>query len=304
MIKELYIMLKKFSAVLLSSMIALNFSGCAQNSQDDTQDFDKLTANTIPTLQETKNFSLDEKAALRIAMEQLPLEDCEKVLSQQISEFCKSDGVAEFISLQLDRDRLTMVKGENKKPIENLIVDIKVNLLHSDDPEFEAVTASKEFFTRLNDYLRTLPYTCFLTKEVTIRASYDGIDPVNTFKGNVSYVDSIAFLEQSENELASQTIAYEFSQKNSDFILQKFGTIPKTQELYIEYYVMDDFLLDEKVKEDRSSALEEKYQKIKQLLLAKESTKQYIKENDLTSLTVSFQNSFLDDGFLTFHENL
>lgn len=296
-------MLKKYAAILLASLISLTFSCCAQSSQSGAQNFDNLTADTIPPLEEIQTLSLDEKAALRVAMEQLPLEDCEQMLSEQISEFCKSDGVAEFIELHLDQDKLSLVKDKNQKPIENLIVHIQVNLLHSEDPEFQAVIASKDFFSRLNDYLRTLPYTRFLTKEITILASYDGIDTVNSFKGNVSYVDPIAFLEQSETESASQTIFYDFSKKNESFKLQKFGAIPETQELYIEYYVTDDFLLDEKVKLDRYAALEEKYQEIKKMLL-EDCTKQYIKENDLTSLTVSFQSGFLDDGFMTFHEDL
>lgn len=297
-------MLKKCAVILLASLISLNLSCCAPSGQSGAKDFDNLTANTIPTLEETKSFSLDQKAALRVAMGQLPLEDCERVLSKQISEFCESDGVAELIELHLDQDKLSLVKGENKKPIENLIVDIKINLLHSEDPAFQAVTASKEFFSRLNHYLRTLPYTGFLTKEITISASYDGLDPVNTFKSSVSYVDPIAFSEQSESELASQTTLYYFAEKNKSFQLQKFGAIPETQELYVEYYLMDDILLDETVQTDRHRALEEKYLEIKKLLLDEKSTGQYVEENNLTSLTVSFQSSLLDDGFMTFHENL
>ena len=67
---------------------------------------------------------------------------------------------------------------------------------------------------------------------------------------------------------------------------------------------MDDILLDETVQTDRHRALEEKYLEIKKLLLDEKSTGQYVEENNLTSLTVSFQSSLLDDGFMTFHENL
>lgn len=297
-------MLKKATSLLLTTLLIFSLSACGTKELTKSQRFDTLTAETIPTLEETRTFSLADRAALRVAMEQLPLESCEKVLSKQVAEFCNSHGAAELVELHLGKDLLSMSDEGNRKPIENLLVEIKVNMLHSDDPEFQAVTASKEFFNCLNDYLRSLPYTCFLTKEITLRASYDGIDPVNTFQGSVSYVDPIAFLEQSENELSVQTIAYNFAKKNKGFQLEKFGAIPETGELYVEYYIMDDFLLDKEVKPDSPRALKEKYQEIKKLLLEEESTEQYMKDNALTSLTVSFQNSFLDDGFLTFHENL
>lgn len=297
-------MLKKATSLLLTTLLIFSLSSCGTKEPTKSQRFDTLTAETIPTLEETRTFSLADRAALRVAMEQLPLESCEKVLSKQVAEFCNSHGAAELVELHLGKDLLSMSDEGNRKPIENLLVEIKVNMLHSDDPEFQAVTASKEFFNCLNDYLRSLPYTCFLTKEITLRASYDGIDPVNTFQGSVSYVDPIAFLEQSENELSVQTIAYNFAKKNKGFQLEKFGAIPETQELYIEYYLPDDYVLSDAVQKNPEQVIEELYQEVLNCLLTEAATEEYIQKNNLTSITISFVNGCLDLGSLSFHHKL
>lgn len=297
-------MFKKLALILVASVIILNFSACTPNNNSNSQIFSDLTADTIPPLPEAKALPTDLAAELRLAMEKLPLDECEDMLSEQISTFCESDGVAEFVEVNLSKDTLSLVERKNKKPVENLQVEIKVEILPSNDPDFEAVNISREFFSRLNAFLRTIPYTAFLSKEVSILASYDGIDPLNSFKNSISYVSPIAFIEQPEEELAVQTVAYNFSKQNRDFSLLKFGTIPETGELYIEYYVTDDFLLDKKVKSDRQAALQQIYQEVKEKILDEEATEQYLRENNLTSLTVSFQNSFLEDGYMTFHEEL
>ena len=72
----------------------------------------------------------------------------------------------------------------------------------------------------------------------------------------------------------------------------------------MEYYAMDEYLLDETVKADRTAALEDKCQELQKELLADESAAQYIQENNLKTLTVSFQNSFFEDGYLTFNQKL
>lgn len=297
-------MFKKLALILVASVIILNFSACTPNNNSNSQIFSDLTADTIPPLPEAKALPTDLAAELRLAMEKLPLDECEDMLSEQISTFCESDGVAEFVEVNLSKDTLSLVERKNKKPVENLQVEIKVEILPSNDPDFEAVNISREFFSRLNAFLRTIPYTAFLSKEVSILASYDGIDPLNSFKNSISYVSPIAFIEQPEEELAVQTVAYNFSKQNRDFSLLKFGAIPETGELYIEYYVTDDFLLDKKVKSDRQAALQQIYQEVKEKILDEEATEQYLRENNLTSLTVSFQNSFLEDGYMTFHEEL
>lgn len=297
-------MFKKLALILVASVIILNFSACTPNNNSNSQIFSDLTADTIPPLPEAKALPTDLAAELRLAMEKLPLDECEDMLSEQISTFCESDGVAEFVEVNLSKDTLSLVERKNKKPVENLQVEIKVEILPSNDPDFEAVNISREFFSRLNAFLRTIPYTAFLSKEVSILASYDGIDPLNSLKNSISYVSPIAFIEQPEEELAVQTVAYNFSKQNRDFFLLKFGAIPETGELYIEYYVTDDFLLDKKVKSDRQAALQQIYQEVKEKILDEEATEQYLRENNLTSLTVSFQNSFLEDGYMTFHEEL
>lgn len=297
-------MLKKSTSLLLAALLILSLSACGTKEPTQSQRFDALTAETIPTLEETKAFSLADRAALRVAMEQLPLESCEKMLSKQVAEFCHAHGAAELVELHLGKDLLSMSDEGNRKPIENLLVEIKVNLHHSDDPDFQAVAASKEFFDSLNDYLRTLPYTGFLTKEITLRASYDGIDPVNTFQSSVSYADPIAFLEQPEEELAVQTIAYDFAEKHEGFQLEKFGAIPESGELYVEYYLPDDYLLRDTVQKNPEQVIEELYQDVLSRLLTEAVTEKYAQKNSLTSIRISFVNGCLEDGFLTFHENL
>lgn len=138
-------MFKKLALILVASVIILNFSACTPNNNSNSQIFSDLTADTIPPLPEAKALPTDLAAELRLAMEKLPLDECEDMLSEQISTFCESDGVAEFVEVNLSKDTLSLVERKNKKPVENLQVEIKVEILPSNDPDFEAVNISREF---------------------------------------------------------------------------------------------------------------------------------------------------------------
>lgn len=299
-------MLKKLSVIILVSLLSVNLAACVpqQNNvqTEATQKYASLSVEDIPSRKEYRELPFNEKMALRVAMEKLPLDECEKDAERYLSACLKEDQVAELLNVSFTKDELTMVKGENKKTLENLYVDIDAKLLPSDDPEFKPMDVGNEVITSIRNYLDNYTYATLMSN-LHINVFYDyGI--ANTSNAHISYVNVQVYKELGEAEYATQTIAYKFSKQNRDFSLLKFGAIPETGELYIEYYVTDDFLLDEKVKPDRHAALEEKYRKIKEQLLKEESTEQYIKENDLTSLTVSFQNSFLEDGYMTFHEEL
>ena len=296
-------MLKKLTTLLLLCAV---LAACTPKNSNDSQKYADLSVDQIPSFEEYSQFSLGEQMDLKAAMERLPVDTCEQMVEQYLSDCLKEEKIAELTDLSLTKDTLSLVEGKNLKPLENLSVDIDAELLSSDASN--AVQTGAEVIESIRTALRNCTYTAPLTSNVSIDVHYQhGI--ANTYRTYSSYTDTELFREQDEGEYAAQTIAYDFGKQNpilqkKDFVLQKFGAIPETKELYVEYYAMDEYLLDEAVKPDRTAALEDKCQELQKELLADESAAQYIQENNLKTLTVSFQNSFFEDGYLTFNQKL
>lgn len=296
-------MLKKLTTLLLLCAV---LAACTPKNSNDSQKYANLSVDQIPSFEEYSQFSLGEQMDLKAAMERLPVDACEQMVEQYLSDCLKEEKLAELTDLSLTKDTLSLVEGKNLKPLENLSVDIDAELLSSDVPD--PVETGAEVIESIENALRNCTYTAPLTSNLSIDVHYQyGI--ANTFRGHTSFANVEVYKEQDENEYAAQTIAYDFGKQNrilqkKDLVLQKFGAIPETQELYVEYYAMDEYLLDETVKADRTAALEDKCQELQKELLADESAAQYIQENNLKTLTVSFQNSFFEDGYLTFNQKL
>lgn len=296
-------MLKKLTTLLLLCAV---LAACTPKNSNDSQKYADLSVDQIPSIEEYSQFSLGEQMDLKAAMERLPVDACEQMVEQYLSDCLKEEKIAELTDLSLTKDTLSLVEGKNLKPLENLSVDIEAELLSSDVPD--PVETGAEVIESIENALRNCTYTAALTANVSIDVHYQhGI--ANTYRTYSSYTDTELFREQDEGEYAAQTIAYDFGKQSpvlqkKDFVLQKFGVIPDSQELYIAYYAMDDYLLDETVRQNRTAALEEKCQELQKELLADESAAQYIQENNLKTLTISFQNSFFEDGYLLFNQKL
>lgn len=296
-------MLKKLTTLLLLCAV---LAACTPKNSNDSQKYADLSVDQIPSFEEYGQFSFGEQMDLKAAMERLPVDACEQMVEQYLSDCLKEEKIAELTDLSLTKDTLSLVEGKNLKPLENLSVDVDAELLSSDVPD--PVETGAEVIESIENALRNCTYTAPLMIKLHINVYYQyGI--ANTSDSNFSYVNVEIYKEQNENEYAAQTIAYDFGKQSpvlqkKDLVLQKFGAIPETQELYVEYYAMDEYLLDETVKADRTAALEDKCQELQKELLADESAAQYIQENNLKTLTVSFQNSFFEDGYLTFNQKL
>lgn len=296
-------MLKKLTTLLLLCAV---LAACTPKNSNDSQKYADLSVDQIPSIEEYSQFSLGEQMDLKAAMERLPVDACEQMVEQYLSDCLKEEKIAELTDFSLTKDTLSLVEGKNLKPLENLYVDIDAVLL--DEDTRTPVETGAEVIESIENALRNCTYTAPLMIKLHINVYYQyGI--ANTSDSNFSYVNVEIYKEQNENEYAAQTIAYDFGKQSpvlqkKDFVLQKFGAIPETKELYVEYYAMDEYLLDETVKADRTAALEDKCQELQKELLADESAAQYIQENNLKTLTVSFQNSFFEDGYLTFNQKL
>ncbi len=81
--------------------------------------------------------------------------------------------------------------------------------------------------------------------------------------------------------------------------MKKFGAIQETKELYVEYFITDSYFgsSEETIKAgiDGLSSIRDE---IKEYLLSKDAMVQYIKENGLEILTISFYNGVLEDSYL------
>lgn len=301
-------MFKKISLMILISLISANLAACTPKNQsnyhaESEQLYAGLTMEDIPSWEDYQELPLEQAMLLKVAMEKLPLEECEKNVEQYLTTCLEEEQKARLLHVSLTKDGLSLVEGQNQKPLENLSIVVEAELLPTDDPDFNAVDKGGEVMRDIEQYLESITYTAPLTVNLQVTVYYEyGV--ANTFDSHTSYENDSYFKEQSESEYAAQTVAYNFSQKNSDFILQKFGAIPETGELYIEYYIMDDFLLAEKSDADRKQLLTEIHEELREQILGDKATESFLAENDLTSLTISFQSGILDDGFLTFNKPL
>ena len=101
------------------------------------------------------------------------------------------------------------------------------------------------------------------------------------------------FVEQPEKEYAAQTWAYGYSEKQPDLQLNKFGALPETGELYVEYYVKDSDY------EKSVAGLESIGEELGEYLLSGEEIREFMEAEDLKTLTLSLYSGNLNDEYMT-----
>lgn len=249
----------------------------------------------IPPQEEFVKYPLGKMQEVRDAIEGIPVEDCETHYVELLEAFLEEEEY-ELFAFEIEEDNLSLILGQNLKPRLNLT--FRIDLRKSVQRDIDDVENAKELAFRIMDEMGRDTFFTLKAAEVVV-STYDMngyiIDTSHMSRGSAE----LRALEQPEVEYSAQTVAFNFKNKQSAFFLKKFGAIQETKELYVEYFITDSYFgsSEETIKAgiDGLSSIRDE---IKEYLLSKDAMVQYIKENGLEILTISFYNGVLEDSYL------
>lgn len=284
------------TALLLTSLLLTSCTAKNESSMENTS----MSIQDVPSAEEIKGWDMQKIYKLRSQIEQIPLESCEEYFTNELTEFFKQYENVDLGDITIMQDNLSLAKGKNMKPLRNL--DLEIDIVIDMTGNVGSIEPAEDISEQLNDFLRQYSYLNLKTKILIINV----LDSYHTKFYNVDSITSTSnetvFVEQPKDEYAVQTLAFSFSEKNPDFVLNKFGIIPESGELYVEYYVEDNYF-DFSNLESSLADLEQICLDIKDHLLAQKITKEFAGSNGASLLTISFNSGNIGDN-LTFHFDL
>lgn len=213
----------------------------------------------------------------------------------ELTGFLADQENAALAKLELEPDTLSLVSGMNKKSPRNLIVHVELTADTANN--VESIEWADELAGRTADFLNQYTYLRAKACELRIRVLDQNGGPV-TELGSSSDSNETMFVEQPEKEYAAQTWAYGYSEKQPDLQLNKFGTLPETGELYVEYYVKDSYF-DFSNYEKSVAGLEPIGEELGEYLLSGEEIREFMEAEDLETLTLSLYSGNLNDEYMT-----
>lgn len=309
MLKKNFCIFALFLAVLLTAC----GKGGAPGKQEDPKHegkYEDLTVDKIPTPEEFRALPVDEQNALQLAMEQIPASDYVEHFEQAVKDYCASDAVPEGVDtvelagVTVERDTLSLVPGQNKKSLSDLVIHIELTMEAVDPLEYSSVASDNH--AALIHYLQDHVFAFYMSQDFSLKTTSEH-GYLEELPGHKSTEHEIVFREQPASEYALQTLAFDFAEKHDDFTLEKFGALPETKELYMEFYVEDDYLLSgEGSNQERLDAntakLADVCEEIAEAVMTGDEAKLYMEENGLTSYTIAFKNGNWEDGYQLFHK--
>lgn len=270
-----------------------------------------LSMADIPTLDELNQMDPEFQKAVKLQMEQFSSGEWSEYIADRLEEHLKDSGNVSLHSLVLETDELAVYSGENAKSAFNLTSHLELTVEGAEGMDFEEKTAyAEKILDEASSFLWQFPY--FSTKVITEehKALYPDGYPIHISENHVGRGSAPVFLPQPEDEFAVQTLAFDFGRNYPGLILERFGPIPETGELYIEYYLSEEDYWGTAVEERREkleaspTLLSEAASALRDILTADETVLEYLKTQGLSAITVSFQSGNLDDGSLTFSYDL
>ena len=287
--------LKKRVIALLG--LTLLLTACAPKVES-SKPVSMKSIEEIPPQEEFVKYPLGKMQEVRDAIEGIPVEDCETHYVELLEAFLEEEEY-ELFAFEIEEDNLSLILGQNLKPRLNLT--FRIDLRKSVQRDIDDVENAKELAFRIMDEMGRDTFFTLKAAEVVV-STYDMngyiIDTSHMSRGSAE----LRALEQPEVEYSAQTVAFNFKNKQSAFFLKKFGAIQETKELYVEYFIADSYFgSSEETIKARIDGLSSIRDEIKEYLLSKDAMVQYIKENGLEILTISFYNGILEDSYLTFN---
>lgn len=282
------------TSLFLTSLLLVS---CTPKSNSNTN----MSIQDVPTAKELREWESTKINKLRFQIEQIPLDSCEEYFANEVKTFLNTYETVELENLTIKQDNLSVIKGKNRKSLSNL--EFEVSIIIDMTGNVGNNKFAKEISNQLLHFLQQYSYYNLKTCRTVIN-SYD-LYHTKFYDLECAYSSSYEtiFAEQPKDEFAVQTLASNFSERNPNIILQKFGVIPENNELYVEYYVSDDYFDFSNI-ESSIAELDQIVIDLKEYLMAENVTKKYILSNGVNLLTISFWSGNFDDTYLTFHFEL
>jgi len=252
----------------------------------------KNPLKALPTPEEMREWDTSELYSLKAQIEEIPLDSCEEYFADEIKKFLKGYENVELGAVTIEKDFLSVAWGKNYKSLFNLIFNIDVVV--DTDKQENAYILANELPEELAEYLNQYSYFNLKVKEVDIHVLDRNQGKLRELGTSYSIMDEKLFAEQPEDEYAVQTLAFQYSDIEPDFSLRKFGVIPETRELYVEYYIQDDCFRPGRA-EETIAGLEKAGGDIREYLLSQEISKEFAAASQAKQLTVCFSNGCMED---------
>lgn len=289
----------------MTSCILLFGVSCAHGDESnpaETADADLsayMSIQDLPDMEKLKSWEPGKVNKLKIQISQFPLESCEAYFQAEIRTFLKEDENADADTVVIEQDSLSVIPGKNQKSLSNQT--FHVDLVYDIAGDVKNYDRAKELANQVLEFLMQYSYYNLKERETDVRVvSPDGA-VIHSLQSYSSGSDETAFVVQPEDEYAVQTLAFQFEKSNPEYQLQKFGVIlgeTEENELYVEYYVSDEYF-DLKHMETSIADLEKTGGKIRDYLMSKERTKEFISSENIKCLTISFNSGNMDDSYKT-----
>lgn len=299
--------LNKLLAALSAAVLLL--TACAAPSPANNAEgspAEKLTITAIedvPPFEEFSTLPISEVNRIKMELENIPIDSCASHYTELIETFLQDEELFDFLHIAIERDDLSLVRGKNHKSLFNLVFHIDLEM--DTTKEIDNSTIARDTAYQLMEHLLSDTFYALKVKRCVV-STYDlNGYRIRTSERRGTISNEEIFREQPETEYAAQSVAYRFSEENPAFELDKFGALPDTKELYVEYYVEDSYFgLGEEENQQNTERLETISETIQEYLLREAPTGRYIEENGLKILTISFRNGIFDNDYLTFNIEL
>ena len=299
--------LNKLLAALSAAVLLL--TACAAPSPANNAEgspAEKLTITAIedvPPFEEFSTLPISEVNRIKMELENIPIDSCASHYTELIETFLQDEELFDFLHITIARDDLSLVQGKNHKSLFNLVFHIDLEM--DTTKEIDNSTIARDTAYQLMEHLLSDTFYALKVKRCVV-STYDlNGYRIRTSERRGTISNEEIFREQPETEYAAQSVAYRFSEENPAFELDKFGALPDTKELYVEYYVEDSYFgLGEEENQQNTERLETISETIQEYLLREAPTGRYIEENGLKILTISFRNGIFDNDYLTFNIEL
>lgn len=237
-------------------------------------------------------------------------EEFSRFLSEQLENWVQQlELPVSRISPLVDEDPLLMEETDNRKKVEN--VEVCVNVYLNLDELTAGLSLADRFlkeeelisplYSEISDIVGQSPFGRYRIQSLTISWLNDENPTYQYGSKDFHYAvsDNPVSFNQSKEEYCAQTLAYQFALNFSKNVfhdeiyqagsirnvtLRRFGILPETQELYIEIPIYS-------ANEDPAAlkvSLSDRAQELYDGLTQDEMTCDYLQENSISSITISF----------------
>lgn len=275
-------MKKTFCFLFLTSLL---LASCTR-PQEITETFSEsviLDPASVPTLLQT---------------EEIPIDSCKDFFTENLTAFLSEHKNIQIDSLIVECDDLSLASGRNGKPFKNWV--FKIDLLLDTSTVSDPKDFSDDFTQQIKFFLEQYNYYNFRAKELEVNVFNLEHQIIYNLGCYYESLDKNLFRAQPGDEYAVQTLAFNYSKPTflslgSDYSLKKFGVLPETDELFVEYHVAEG-AFDYQNMESSMKNLEQVSMEIRDYLLSSNVTETFISDHSIQTLTISFYIAILGEN--------